>query len=45
MVNVAERCEFLMNKVENKEKLAYDEFIEIISYGLEMQFYFKKNLG
>ncbi len=42
MKNIKERCLKLMAKVEGKQKLTYKEFIEIISYGLEMQFYFKK---
>lgn len=36
------RCFSLMEKIENKQKLTYDEFIEIVNFGLEMQFYYKK---
>ncbi len=42
MKDMTNRCNELMKKVENKQKLTYNEFIEIISYGLEMQFYYKK---
>lgn len=31
----------LMEKIENKQKLTYDEFIEIVNFGLEMQFLYK----
>lgn len=31
-----------MEKVEKKQKLTYDEFVEIVGYGLEMQFFYKK---
>lgn len=42
MKNIVNRCNELMKKIESKQKLTYDEFIEIVSYGLEMQFYYKK---
>lgn len=37
-----EKCFELMEKVEKKQKLTYDEFVEIVGYGLEMQFFYKK---
>ena len=37
-----EKCFELMEKVGKKQKLTYDEFVEIVGYGLEMQFFYKK---
>lgn len=37
-----EKCFELMEKVEKKQKLTYGEFVEIVGYGLEMQFFYKK---
>lgn len=37
-----EKCFELMEKVGKKQKLTYDEFAEIVGYGLEMQFFYKK---
>lgn len=42
MDNSNDRCINLVKKVQTKEKLTYDELIEIVGYGLEMQFYYKK---
>ena len=36
------RCAELMAKIDNKERPSFDEFIELIGFGLEMQFYYKK---
>ncbi len=42
VINMNEKCFELMEKVEKKQKLTYDEFVEIVGYGLEMQFFYKK---
>ena len=42
MNDIRNQCFALMEKIENKQKITYDEFIEIISFGLEMQFFYKK---
>ena len=36
------RCFDLMKKIDDKQKISYQEFIELIGFGLEMQFYYKK---
>lgn len=42
MNNVKNDCFELMNKIEKKIKPTFEEFIKLIGYGLEMQFFFKK---
>ena len=42
VINMNEKCFELMEKVEKKQKLTYGEFVEIVGYGLEMQFFYKK---
>lgn len=39
---MSRECSELINKIEKKEKLTFDEFIMCVSFGLELQFYYKK---
>ncbi|MCM1306531.1 MAG: hypothetical protein NC037_05885 [Bacteroides sp.] len=36
------KCFDLMKKVEQEQQLTYDEFIDLVRYGLEMQFCYEK---